>query len=368
MSPRVQPRRPVASPMGRSSLQEFRANRGQRLDRLDLDVNQAVELIDSGAFNPEFRAFWRYVSGPMPTTGNPLDMLDKVERRVLSKASNPAGGYLVPSDFDDQIVSLRRAGSRIGAIARELPTPDGRQLPVATVTAHGTSAWTAENASFTASDETFGQVTLGAFKASTLIIVSEELLADALPDLDGYLASEFAGRLVTLEEAAFAVGDGTGKPLGIVHSSSGYTVVTAATGSSTGFKLADVMSAYAGLGDAYIPTASWLMSSSAYRSLAGLVDTAGGLVLPSLHSATPTLMGRPVVVSPDMPVAAANARSVVFGDVEAAYTVRRVSGLGMWRLPETYSNTGQVGLRLFWRVDGRPIDLNAAIVLRNSAT
>src|SRR5438093_1221678 len=97
-------------------------------------------------------------------------------------------------------------------------------------------------------------------------------------------------------EAAFAVGDGSGKPLGIVAATSGYTVVTAATGSSTAFKYADVISAYDALPVAYISSASWLMSTSAFRGLAALVDTAGGLVLPSLQSDTPTLMGRPVAV------------------------------------------------------------------------
>lgn len=80
------------------------------------------------------------------------------------------------------------------------------------------------------------------------------------------------------------------------------------------------------------------------------------------------LYGRPVEVVPDLPTSAANARSVVFGDIEAAYTVRRVSGLGLQRLSELYSDNGQVGWRLFWRCDGRPVDLAAAIILRHSST
>jgi len=48
--------------------------------------------------------------------------------------------------------------------------------------------------------------------------------------------------------------------------------------------------------------------------------------------------------------------------------VRRVIGVGLQRLDQFASNNGQVVFRLFWRVDGRPVDLNAAVVLRNSAT
>jgi hypothetical protein len=47
------------------------------------------------------------------------------------------------------------------------------QLP--DVTAHGTASWVAENGSYTASDETFGQASLSAYKDGTMVLVSEEL-------------------------------------------------------------------------------------------------------------------------------------------------------------------------------------------------
>ena len=142
----------------------------------------------------------------------------------------------------------------------------------------------------------------------------------------------------------------------------------AATGSATGFKLADVMAVYAALPPAYLPSASWLMSPSAFRSLASLTDTAGGLVLPSLHAAEPTLLSRPVYVSPELPAAAANARSVVFGDIQAGYAVRRVRGLGIHRQEEIHSDSGQIGYRLFERVDGRVVIADALRILVHSAT
>jgi hypothetical protein len=59
------------------------------------------------------------------------------------------------------------------------------------VSSHGTASWTAENASYTASDEAFGQSTLNAYKAATLIKVSEELLQDSAFDLEAYIRDEF---------------------------------------------------------------------------------------------------------------------------------------------------------------------------------
>jgi HK97 family phage major capsid protein len=70
------------------------------------------------------------------------------------------------------------------------------------------------------------------------VIVSEELARDAATDFEGYLAEEVSLRIALLEETAFGVGDGSGKPLGVTTSGNGVATVTAATGSSTGFKRA----------------------------------------------------------------------------------------------------------------------------------
>jgi hypothetical protein len=60
------------------------------------------------------------------------------------------------------------------------------------------------------------------------VIVSEELLTDSAFGLDGYLANELGTSIGVLEETAFAVGDGTGKPLGIATTGNGVTVSQAA--------------------------------------------------------------------------------------------------------------------------------------------
>jgi hypothetical protein len=88
----------------------------------------------------------------------------------------------------------------IGSLAREIETTHRQALPLPTATAHGTSAWVAENAAISATDDTFGLVTLNAFKAATKTIVSDELLADALPEFDAYLAAEL-GRGLDLARA-----------------------------------------------------------------------------------------------------------------------------------------------------------------------
>jgi HK97 family phage major capsid protein len=90
------------------------------------------------AFN-EDAAFWKYLTTPpVPSPLGGVDYgLDREEHRVLSKASSAAGGYLVPTTFDELISSARRARAVIGAVSRELITGDGTTLLVPTTTTHG---------------------------------------------------------------------------------------------------------------------------------------------------------------------------------------------------------------------------------------
>jgi len=176
------------------------------------------------------------------------------------------------------------------------------------------------------------------------------------------------GRLGALQENAFVLGDGSGKPMGIVHASSGYTVVTAASGSAAAFKLADLKAVFKALPQAYRPNATWLVNGDDFAELAALVDTAGALVLPSLQFDPPSLFGRPVFLSADLPAPAASAKSLAFGDWKRAYAVRRVRAIGLQRQDELHSDSGQLGYKLFARVDGRPMLADAARILAHSAT
>lgn len=234
---------------------------------------------------------------------------------------------------------------------------------------HGSASWLAESASYTPSDETITQAAMGAHKGSKKLIASEELLADEMVGLDGYVVGELGGRLDVLQENAFVLGDGSGKPLGITHPSSGYTVVTAATGSATSFKLADVKGVFKSLPLAYRSNATWLINGDDdFAELAALTDTGGGLVLPSLQFDPPSLFGRPVLVSADLPAPAANAKSLAVGDWSIAYGIRRVRAIGLQRQLELHSDQGQVGFKGFARVDGKPLLTDAARILAHSAT
>jgi HK97 family phage major capsid protein len=293
--------------------------------------------------------------------------LEKEEYRVLSKGAS-GGGFFVPASVEESVTSAARAAGAVAQVAKEYRTASGESFSVPLASTHGTASWLAESASYTPSDEVITQASFGAFKSATKLIASEELTRDSEVEFDDWLTSELGARLGVLQEQAFCVGDGSGKPLGLVHASSPYTVVTAATGSSTIYKAADLQSVFLALPAAYRANASWVVNADDFGKLAGTLDTAGAFVFPSLHQAQPTLFSRPVYISADFPAPAANAKSLVFGDFTLGYGIRRVTEMGLQKQEELHSDSGQVGYKMFARVDGRPLLSDALRILAHSAT
>lgn len=314
---------------------------------------------------PEFRAAWYH---SMSTAK--LDDLDIAERRVLSKASAGAGLNLVPTSFRDEIINILRFTGPFNQLADEIVTDSGETLQVPSVSAHGVATWTAENAAYTASDETFGQISLGAFKAGRTVIVSEELLTDAAFNLEGYLAQELGQSIGVLEETSFAVGDGAGKPLGIATSGNGVTVSQAAVGNVTAFSYSALVNFIFALPFQYRRNAVWVFADGDVKGMYTMVDSQNRPLwaVNVAQGQADTFMGYPIFSSPDLATPAASARSGVFGDIRQAYVIRRVNGFALQRQNELYSNNGQVGFRGTERVDGRIRNASAAIVLQHSAT
>ena len=155
------------------------------------------------------------------------------------------------------------------------------------VASKGTASWIDEEGAYTESDDSFGQVSIGAYKLGTMIKVSEELLNDSVFDLESYIAREFARRIGTKEEEAFFTGDGTGKPLGILAASGGAeTGVTAA--SATAVTADELIDLFYSLKSPYRKNAVWVLNDSTIKAIRKLKDNNGQyLWQPSLVAGTP---------------------------------------------------------------------------------
>ena len=312
----------------------------------------------TGRATDEYRSnFWNLMrtKSPMPQVVDALRI-----------GSDTEGGYLVPDEYERTLVEALQEENIFRSLAHIIRTASGeRKIPV--VSSKGTASWIEEGGAFPESDDTFGQVTIGAYKLGTTIKISEELLNDSVFDLENYIAREFARRIGTKEEEAFFTGDGTGKPLGVLADKGGAEIgVTAA--SATAITADELLDLYYSLLSPYRKKAVWVVNDSTIKAIRKLKDNNGQyLWQPGLIANAPdTILGRPVKTSAFMPSIATGAKSIIFGDFNYYWIADR-QGRTFKRLNELYATTGQVGFLASQRVDGKLILPEALKVLQQKA-
>lgn len=344
---------------------------GKEIDRLnkqaaiDNELNQPTTNAivgaptlgkESGAKDQYDQSFWNMMRGNV--SANVMN--------ALKEGSDSDGGYLVPDEFENQLIQKLHQENVLRSISHVIQTSSGdHKIPV--VASEGTASWLDEEAAYTESNSSFGQVTLGAHKLGTLIKVSDELLNDSAFDLTNYISTEFARRLGDSEEEAFLTGNGTGRPTGILSDSNGAKDgVTAADADAITFD--ELIDLFYSLKEPYRKNAVFLMNDSTVKAVRKLKDQNGQYIWqPSVQLGTPDMiLNRPVFTSQYMPTLSAGNKIALFGDF-SYYWIADRQGRTFKRLNELYAVNGQVGFLGSQRVDAKTILPEALTTLKMGA-
>jgi HK97 family phage major capsid protein len=339
-------------------------------------VRSAVRAATSGGdFTQQHdyeRAFDGYLRrGADGINAEQRSMLER-EFRDLSVGTNTAGGYTVPPGFAQRITDAMKAFGGMLDVSNVITTDSGQSLVWPTADDTGNvGAILAENNAAPTQDITFGQKTLGAYMyTSKMVKVSFQLLNDSAFDLNAWLPGKFAQRIGRAINAHFTNGTGGGaQPVGLVPNLTvGKTGATGQTLTVTSDDLIDVIHS---VDPAYRNERSrFMLADTSVKVVRKLKDTTGQyLWQPGLTAGSPdSLLGYAVTINQDMPAMSANAKSIAFGDFNAAYVIRQVQGIQVLRLNERFADALQVGFLSFARFDGNVDDTNAAKLYQNSAT
>jgi HK97 family phage major capsid protein len=302
-------------------------------------------------------AFWRV----MRDKAVPFEV-----RNALRIGQDEHGGFLAPDEYERTLVEALREQNIFRQLAHRITTASGdRKIPVAA--SKGTAAWIDEEAQYPESDDTFGMISIGAYKLATMIKVSDELMHDSVFDIAGYIVGEFGRRIGAAEEEAFFTGNGTGRPTGILHATGGAEVGVTAN-SATALTFDEVMDLFYALRAPYRRKAVFLMNDATVKALRKLKNGSGDYIWhPSVTAGTPdTILNRPVYTSSFMPAIEEGAKPVLFGDLNYYWVADR-EGRTFQRLNELYAPTGQVGFLASQRVDGKLILREAVKCLQMKA-
>ena len=324
----------------------------ERREALDLEMSKPTSAPISanpnakteektGRSSDEYKkSFWL----AMRNKKNPYEAIN-----ALQIGTDSEGGYLVPDEYENTLIEKLHDENIIRQYATVIKSSNGdKKIPV--VAGYGEATWTDEEAAYTESDDSFGVITLGAHKLTSIIKVSEELLNDSAFDLEQYISKEFVRRMAAAEENAFINGIGTGRPTGILQ--------TAETGKTTAAAAAitadEVIDLYHSLRSPYRKNAVFIANDSTVKAIRQLKDSNGMyLWQPGLKEGQPdTLIGNRIISSAYMPEIGAGKKPILFGDI-SYYWIADRQGRTFQRLNELYAETGQVGFRTFQRVDGK---------------
>jgi len=298
-------------------------------------------------------------------------------RKDLAEAVGATGGFLVPTEFQAQLLSVAAERAIIRPRATVIRMRNRSvQIPVLDQTGTSTSKcnffggiqvfWAEEAAQKTESEPAFRQIELVAHKLIGYTRASDELLADSAIALADFFNSPlgFTGAIAWEEDYRFLTGTGAGMPLGIVPAAATITAPRAVAGH---VNYDDVV----GMLQRFLPGASgmWVASQSVLSDLALMSGPAGNPAYVWLQDASGGIPGRllgyPIMFTEKLPLLGSEGDILLIdpayyliGDRQA--TTVEATQFDRWREDQT-------SWRAVHRVDGQPW-LSAPLTFRDGTT
>lgn len=315
-------------------------NYKSRLDHIETAYNRPSLAVgeEFKASDPHAReygkAFCNYLRKGMDAG------LEMMQTKALSVGSDPDGGYLVTSAMSSKIIQAIFETSPIRQLS-SVETISTEALELIDDHDQAVAGWVAETGSISeTASPTIAKKYIPTHQLYAQPKATQKLVDDSAIDVESWLSGKIADIFARKENTAFVSGNGVGQPRGILTYAAGtsWGQIQQVNSGSSGNVTADaIINLFFSLKDAYAKRATFLMNRTVLQSVRLLKATTNEyLWQPSLAAGSPdTLMGVPVQMAADMPVAAANSLSVAVGDFKAAYQIVDRQGITILRDPFT---------------------------------
>ena len=274
-----------------------------------------------------------------------------LETKAIGSSADSIGGYAVPKEIDRVIDQTLLSTSPIRSVANVVKVGSaGYRKLIAT---GGTpSGWVAyEAARPETTTQIFTEIVPAAGDLYANPAASQQMLDDAMFDVESWLAQEIAMEFARAEGQAFVVGTGTNQPLGFLSSPNSASLDSArpigtlqfiGTGTAGAFpgtnpadKLVDLVQS---LRQPYRQGAVFVMNAGTAAAVRKFKTSTGEFMFqPSLAAGQPaTLLGYPLIEAADMPDIAANSLSIAFGNFKLGYIIAERNATTILRDPYTH--------------------------------
>jgi HK97 family phage major capsid protein len=231
------------------------------------------------------------------------EAMTTAQTKALAAGNATAGGFLVPTEFSNEVIELLRARSIVRSMgARSIQMPTGT-VKFPKLSTGASANYIGENVNMGASEPTFGQLTLTFKKLAVLTPISNDLLRYSSPSADAIVRDDLVSAMSTKEDASFIRGAGTSAtPKGIANwCVADQKIACQAKTLANIFE--DLGKLVIALKDADMPMTSpgWMMAPRTEITLATIQDGNGNTPLrEELNRGT--LWGYPVGVTTNIPI------------------------------------------------------------------
>ena len=297
---------------------------------------------------------------------------------LLREGADIKGGYLIPQEMDEQIVTKLTQENVMRKLATVITTQSKHKIPV--LASQPSASWIAEGQEIPLKDENFSQIELDSHKLAAGTKISNELLADSYYNLENFFVEEFGKSLAAAEEDSFINGgadsDTSNRPTGIlttILSSADSDSSIVKTSSTNLFGVDDLIDLVYSLPRAYRQNASWLMHDGYLQKIRLQKSDYQYFWQPSVIEGEPSkLLGFNVYTSAYMPSPpttqnAAGKPIALFGDFSRYYIADR--GQRVFKpLYELFAISDLSAFLMIERVDGKLIDKGAMRLLKYKAS
>jgi HK97 family phage major capsid protein len=276
---------------------------------------------------------------------------DVEARANLIAGTDANGGYLVPKSWSNELIRELALQSPVLNLAKIIQTSGGEQFNQPVAANAQSYSITAEEGAISASADTFTNVAFSAYKLAAIIKVSNEVLSDAVYDIDAEVRDGAAEALGDVIANYLAVGTGSSQPQGIKAATTGVTA--ASTTAVTSDELLDL--AYS-VNQRNRANGSFVCSTTLLKAVRKLKTSTGGDYIwqPSYVDGQPaTLLGYPVYEDGKLEVLTTGKVPAVFGDFRRGFGIRYAGQVEVAVDPSVYFANDQVAYRVKLRLDSK---------------
>ena len=258
-------------------------------------------------------------------------------------------GAVVPTSIVNKIIDKVVEISPLYSLATRYNVKGNLTIPYYdSETSDITVAYADEFTELTSTSGSFKSITLTGFLAGVLTKISKKLLNNSNFDLLGFVIKKMAENIAVWIEKELICGTAD-KIEGLSKLTA--AVTTASASKITSDELIDLQDA---IPDTYQGDAVWIMSKKTRNSIRKLKDGQGNYLLERDFSGKwrYVLLGRPVMISKNMPEIAEGAKAIIYGDM-SGLAVKVSEEAEVTVLREKYATQHAVGVVAYIDIDSK---------------